>query len=68
MVEGILSQQIPLVQTYVLSRFGRDVSDLSNVIRLGLEETFALLCEREWNSATQMLQNLVGAYSLSLSM
>ena len=64
MVEGILSQQVPLVQTYVLSRFGRDASDLSNVIGLGLEETYALLCEREWDSAIKMLQNMVGVYSL----
>ena len=63
MVEGIQNQEIPLLQTYVLSRFSRDASLLSNVIRLGLEEALALLCEREWKYATKMLQNMVGTNS-----
>ena len=58
-VEGILGQQVALVQAYVSCRYGRQMAGLSSVIETGLAETLAFLREREMAYATTMLTNMV---------
>ncbi len=59
-MEGILNGELPLLQTYLLRRFGRSSSDLATIIETGLEEALAFLHDRDVASARNMFINMVG--------
>ena len=58
-MEGILSGEVPLLQSYLRSTGHAEKADLSRIIDIGLQEALAFLLEKDMTYAVKIFNNLV---------
>lgn len=64
-VEGILLGDLQILEHYLAQRFGPTKATTINIMNTGLAETIIYLKEKDLSHARDILQHLVGFYSLT---